>query len=153
MTKPIRAIEIIIATAVHGEAKKVSDVLLVPEDINEDDARRLMKMQRPRAKEAEQGGIKARLDAFKKEQAEREAAAEQEQAAQEENAKLIEVLGKEQMDAQAAMQEALRVKAEAKQMMEQAQAAKAGAEQVMKEAAELKAQAEQVRAPRGSRGK
>lgn len=51
--QPIRGIEILIATAVYGKPVKAGDVLLVPEEISEDNARALMRMARPRAKRAE----------------------------------------------------------------------------------------------------
>jgi membrane glycosyltransferase len=64
-TKPIRAVEILIATAVAGLVVKEGAVLLVPEDISEDNARALMRMQRKRAKEAEGDKLKERLAALK----------------------------------------------------------------------------------------
>jgi len=71
--KTIRAIVIIIGTAIAGRAVKKGDVLLVPEDVTDDTARSLMRMTRPRAKEADEAQAKKRLAEYSKAQEERKA--------------------------------------------------------------------------------
>lgn len=72
-TKISRAVIVIISTAIAGRAVKEGDVLLVPEDITEDTARSLLRMQRPRIKAANEVQAKKRLDEFNKGQTERKA--------------------------------------------------------------------------------
>lgn len=72
MKETVRAIVIIIATALGGRPVKVGEVFLVPEEIGEDSARELMRMSRPRAAKADESATKKRLAEYNKEQAARE---------------------------------------------------------------------------------
>jgi membrane protein involved in colicin uptake len=83
--EPIRGIEVLVATAVNGQAVDEGAVLLIPEDITEDSARALMRMARPRAKKAageklaeRLASLKAKAEADAKAQAEADAKAKAE---------------------------------------------------------------------------
>lgn len=101
-----RAIVIVIATSIAGEAADKGRVFLVPEDVSHNQARDLMRMRKPRAKAADKRQTESRLKAWKDEQAKAEADANEAR----------------ELAAQQAADDAAAAKTEAEQIIEAAQA-------------------------------
>lgn len=143
LPKTIRGIVILIGTAIAGKTVNEGDVLLVPEDVADDDARSLMRMGRPRAGVANEGQIKRRLAEFNKAQQERverekKEREEDEAAAQAELDELAKLLQETTEEAEAKAGEIVKAaEEEAKKIID---GANAKAEEIVK-AAEAKTKA------------